>query len=323
MLRDGAITSAEATLTPLTGGVSSDVYLVRGSGVAGREEFVVKQALAQLRVRAEWHADPARIVCEENYFKYAGERMPGVVPSIFVVGEGYFAMDFIPDLQNWKAEMLVGRFDQWIAGRVGEILGTVHRLSYGDPLAEALFPNHAFFHELRIHPYLLTTAERTPALRDMLVAEAERLGRTHECLVHGDYSPKNMLVGPGRVVVLDAETANFGDGAFDLAFVLTHLHLKGLLHGENFAPAQQCVWELIRRYFDALSATPARQQELEARTARLLQMILLGRVEGKSPAEYLREPHNALIRRFIHESLPQDLTLPAVSDAWFGSLVSL
>ena len=114
-------------------------------------------------------------------------------------------------------------------------------------------------------------------------------------LVHGDVSPKNILVRDAGPVFLDAECAWWGDPAFDLAFCLNHMFLKSV-----WVPHAR---EGFLRCYDALSsaylagvAWEARA-ELEERAATLLPGLLLGRVDGKSPVEYLDEAGRSLVRR--------------------------
>ena len=88
-------------------------------------------------------------------------------------------------------------------------------------------------------------------------------------------------------MILDAECAWYGDPAFDLAFVLNHLLLKG---------AWQPQWRA--RYVDAFAALAAAYlahvaweapASCEARAAALLPALMLARIDGKSPVEYLTE----------------------------------
>lgn len=314
MLAEGTLTDANASWQHFGGGVSSDVYLVgEGDG-----QFVVKQVLEKLRVRDDWHADTARLQSEIDFLRLAGQYVPGAFPCLLAVGAGYFVMEYMDErYRNWKSMLMAGEFDTPVAARAGEILGSVHRFSSHSAEVERMFPNHHLFQQLRIEPYLMTTATRTPALRERIEREALRLGSTHECLIHGDYSPKNMLVGEGRVVVLDCETASYGDPAFDLAFLLTHLLLKGLYHSPNTGPAEQCARATVQAYFAALGADEQRAAELGGRTARLLQMILLARVDGKSPAEYLTTEHGRFIRAHIYRSLLEVQSLDDVIEQWF------
>ena len=85
------------------------------------------------------------------------------------------------------------------------------------------------FHDIRLEPYLVATAGGHPDRADGAAAAGARSRpRPGAALVHGDVSPKNILVGPAGPVFLDAECAWYGDPAFDLAFCLNHLLLKCL-----------------------------------------------------------------------------------------------
>ena len=53
LIADGAIRHRDAVLTPLSGGVSSDIYRVDD----GDDTFVVKRALPKLRVQDDWFVD--------------------------------------------------------------------------------------------------------------------------------------------------------------------------------------------------------------------------------------------------------------------------
>src|SRR5207244_8802500 len=98
----------------------------------------------------------------------------------------------------------------------------------GSPIAAAEFATDAIFHAIRLEPYLLATARADPDCASALERLTETTARTKLTLVHGDVSPKNILVGPQGPVFIDAECAWFGDPAFDLAFCLNHLLLKCL-----------------------------------------------------------------------------------------------
>ena len=155
------------------------------------------------------------------------------------------------------------------------------------PTSPRAFATDDIFFAIRLEPYLVATAGAHPDLATRLAALVETTRRTRRVLVHGDFSPKNILRGPDGPVILDAECAWYGDPAFDLAFVLNHLLLKGL-----WRPA----WR--GRYLDAFAALADAylahvawepRAALDARTAALLPGLLLGRVDGKSPVEYLTD----------------------------------
>src|SRR5205823_1327535 len=140
------------------------------------------------------------------------------------------------------------------------------------------------FHQLRTSPYLLRTAQRHPALAPLFEEEALRLESTRECLVHGDFSPKNILLSPDRLLILDSEAAWYGDPAFDIAFFLNHLCLKALYH----APRDTGLRALFDAAVDAYFVTEG-SATIDRRSARLLLMLLLARIDGKSPVEYIQD----------------------------------
>jgi aminoglycoside phosphotransferase (APT) family kinase protein len=321
--RDGVLRHANARLTPLTDGVSSEIFRVDD----GDDIFVVKRALPRLRVREEWTANVDRNRYEQMYIEYVAGFLPLAVPSLRpgLKDRGYFAMEFLgPEFTSWKALLMRGEASSGHSAQAAAILGAIHARSAADENLASQFDTTANFTQLRIDPYLLTTASRHADLRALIYAEAERLASSRLCLVHGDFSPKNIMVSRSRMVLLDCEVAWYGDPAFDLAFLLTHLLLKGLYH----APRQMGLDEMCRLFWqryveevgDAIDC-----RALEARVARLLPMLLLARVDGKSPVEYLTGSQQAeWVRRFTRAALLSDCpTLSNLVGEWFAALMRL
>ncbi|MCB1124794.1 MAG: phosphotransferase, partial [Verrucomicrobiae bacterium] len=228
---DHLLETESPLLKPLSGGVSSDIYLVQD----GYRKFVVKQALEKLKVEADWFADTSRNEAERKYIEYVGRISPESVPRVIFAGDGYFAMEYLGEgFVNWKQAMLAGRFEVDWAAKAGKLLGDIHRTSQGDSKLAAEFSNMESFWQLRIDPYLVTTGSKHPDLKKRFEEEAERLRTEASALVHGDFSPKNILVSQDRLVLLDCEVACYADPAFDLAFLFTHLFLKVLYHKQHF-----------------------------------------------------------------------------------------
>ncbi len=315
---DGVVRSANARLTPLAGGVSSEIYRVDD----GQESFVVKRALPKLNVAAEWFADPRRNLHEQDFLRYVAAFLPGSVPRLrFASHEHcYFAMELLGgELVNLKAELLAGRIERWQAAMAGQTLGRIHRHSAGDPEAMERFDTTDDFWQLRLEPYLLAMAEAHPRLAATLRGEADRLAACRVALVHGDYSPKNLLVSGDRLVVIDCEVAWYGDPAFDLAFLLNHYCLKALYHasahGERLRDAVRAA---VEAYNEAWSNSPV-AADISARASRLLPMLLLARVDGKSPVEYLSEAQRQQVRRFAERAiLAPPLKLAEMLESWFA-----
>lgn len=299
--RDGRVSHDDATITPFGGGISSDVFLVRD----GDEQFVVKRAIAKLRVRDDWFADIQRNATEIQFIRQVSAFLPEAVPQIrFVSAEnGYFAMEYLGEgFENWKQLLLAGRCEATHAAIAGKILGTIHGRTAGDHKIARLFDTTPVFHQLRTDAYVLTTGKRHPALQKFFIREAERLEATRECLVHGDYSPKNMLISPKRFVILDCETAWYGDPVFDLGFFLNHLLLKSLHLETRNVEIEKMIFSFWQAYKTARQLSDT--EELETRLVPLLMMLLLARVDGKSPAEYLTAPKQQFIREFVTMHLP-------------------
>ncbi|WP_234312032.1 phosphotransferase family protein [Streptomyces griseus] len=284
----------------------------------------VKRALARLRVAAEWQAPLSRNAYEWAWMRFASRHRPDSVPEPLAhdVEAGIFAMAYLPPERYpmWKAQLLDGDVRVATAAAVGELLGTLHARSAGDSALAAEFATDDNFHALRIEPYLLATAAAHSTLSDVLQGLADRTATTHLALVHGDVSPKNILVGPSGPVLLDAECAWYGDPAFDLAFCLNHLLLKSLVVRGRRAELLSSARVLAEEYIRYVDWEP--RPAVEARAASLLPALLLARVDGKSPVEYLTDEAQRL---FVREVAAALLRTPAhatadLFDAWTTAL---
>jgi aminoglycoside phosphotransferase (APT) family kinase protein len=295
------IATARPAVQALTGGVSSDIWLIDD----GQQKLVMKRALPKLRVTDDWFADVSRNCHEQDFIDYVAGFLPGAVPRLVHRDpqNGFFLMEYLgPDFANWKGMLLAGQALPEHARQAAEILAAIHGHSWNDSNARARFATTPQFRQLRIDPYLVTTGDRHPALRRLFHAEAERLANTNVCLVHGDFSPKNILISPERMVLLDCEVAWFGDPAFDIAFLLNHLFLKAL-HLPASAPSYLTLardgWQTY-----AAHLTHEQQTALEPRVCRLLPMLLLARIDGKSPVEYItQEKQKDCVRTSVSEIL--------------------
>jgi aminoglycoside phosphotransferase (APT) family kinase protein len=274
-------------LISMTGGVSSEIFRV--DLPAG--PICVKRALPKLKVAADWRVPVERNRSEVEWMRVAAGIVPMAVPEI--LGEdriaGCFAMAYLsPDAHPvWKDQLRAGVVDLTIAAAIGDTLGRIHAATASRPEVAARFQTDDLFYALRLEPYLEATARKHPDLGPQLAALVETTRTTRYVLVHGDFSPKNLLIGPSGPVILDAECAWYGDPAFDLAFVLSHLLLKGAWHPQ---------WR--GRYVDAFASLTAAYRShvaweppasCEARAAALLPGLLLARIDGKSPVEYLTD----------------------------------
>lgn len=273
----------------LAGGVSNRTVLIqRESG----ESWVLKQALERLRVRVEWRSDPRRIEREALGIERLSEIAPAgaITPLIFLDAANHvLAMRAVPEPHaNWKSLLLAGQLESEHIRQFAELLAAVHRAGFDRrEQFSREFDDRSFFQSLRLEPYYAYSAQRmlfaAPFL-DRLIADT---WVTRYTLVHGDFSPKNVLIHEGRLVLLDHEVIHFGDGAFDLGFGLTHLLSKANHLRErrgDFANAAKSFWLTYRR---AIGGVPW-SEGLEERACRHTLACLLARCIGRSPLEYLK-----------------------------------
>lgn len=348
----GLVESGESVAVRLlSGGVSNVVFHVERAGEA-HDDFILKQARGRLRVEQPWYCSVERIwrevevlrVCEQTLTAAANESATGVSPAqgecleadptlkvcvprvLFEDRENYaFAMTAAPPGHRvWKDDLLSGRCDLNVALAAGRLLAWLHGGTWQNPDLAGRLADRTFFEDLRVDPYYRHVARVHEDLRPAMDGVIASLAAHRRCLVHGDFSPKNLLVWAGGLMLVDCEVGHFGDGAFDLGFFLSHLMLKTIYHA---CPGRQeadmpCL-DLARRFVEAYlravePAVPAEElADLQARGVHNLAGCLIARVDGKSPVEYLsRQEHRKMVRdlarRLLQASPP---SLPDALDA--------
>jgi 5-methylthioribose kinase len=306
---------AEVLVRELSGGVSNIVLRV---DLSGKPPFVLKQCRERLRVPMEWRARLDRIWTEHAALEVLRAILPErVVPEIlFEDRRNYlFAMTCAPDdAVTWKTHLMAGRVDPTVATRLGTILGTIHAEAPGHPALRGTLSDTSLFDELRVDPYYRTVAQAHPDLAPRIDALIDLMDRPEDerTLVLGDFSPKNILVHSGGLILLDFECAHAGDPAFDLGFFLTHLLLKVIraaLQNSNSDRGPDYL-ELARLFWNSYLAR--RNLNLEVRSELVPRAILhtaaccLARVDGKSPVEYLDVHGQAVARSFARELLQSE-----------------
>jgi 5-methylthioribose kinase len=313
MLRVGA--DSPLALAPLAGGVSSDIYRVD----AGGRTLCVKRALPKLKVAGDWRAPVERNRSEVAWLTQVADLCPGHAPRI--LGEdaaaGLFAMEWLPPDTHpvWKDRLRDGLIVDAEAAAVGDVLGRIHAATADDAVIARRFANDAIFQAIRLEPYLVATGRAHADLAGALAARVETTLAHKRVLVHGDYSPKNILVGPAGPVILDAECAWFGDPAFDVAFVANHLLLKGLWRAPWRGRYLAALAALVDAYRAHVHWEP--WPALDARIAALLPALLLARVDGKSPVEYLAGDDKAKVRAFAWPRIvAPPATIATIAEAW-------
>lgn len=308
----------------LVGGVSNRTVLVQWPN---GDAWVMKQALAKLRVKAVWFSDPARIHREALGLRWMEKLLPGASPALIFEDEAnhILAMQAVPQPHdNWKAMLLRGDLRDEHVMQFATILAGIQRnaLAQSDALSTR-FEDQAFFESLRLEPYFAYTAAQVPPAAAFMRALIERTRANRHTLVHGDYSPKNVLVQGDRLMLLDFEVMHWGDPAFDVGFSMAHLLSKAHHCSANagraatqraaFARAAQLYWQT---YFARVAGLFG---DLELRSVHCTLGCLLARVAGRSPLEYLSEGERRRQRKVVLALLA---SLPASMQALIDAFVA-
>ena len=285
--------STSTTVSELGGGVSNRVLKVTWDGQC----IVMKQPLPNLDVQDDWPADTERIHNEAmaareyrrivHKYDISGVNAPNVVFED--EANDIAAFEYVAADDTWKARLLAGEVDQNIAAKVGEALGTIHAVAAQNEELAASFSSDKPMEQLRINPYHRTVAQRHPELANKIESEITRLMTIKRTLVHGDYSPKNILIsergdGGSAIWIIDFEVASWGDPAFDPAFLLNHLFIKSIYNRTK----QEAYIRAAFRFWDGYQAQTDWNIELDVLSE--LAILMLARIDGKSPVEYIDNP---------------------------------
>jgi len=304
---------SQATAAFLSGGVSNVVLRISPGG--DQPNFIVKQVREQLRTPDPWFSRPARIFNEIEVLKILADILePGTVPLILFEDRDnfLFAMQAVPaDHHVWKAQLLRGETDLEISRRLGAILATVHRETWGDESVAARLGDLTMFDELRLDPYYRRLWRDHPDDRDPLQRLIEDPHHNRSCLVLGDFSPKNILVHSQGITVVDFETGHYGDPAFDLGFFLSHLFLKTLLHADQSALYLGLIATFLESYDfthhepgeTGRKLTADERRGVERRGILHLAGCIWARIDGTSRIDYLDDPLRSCARNFARELL--------------------
>ena len=312
---------AEPEISALSGGVANVVLAISWTG----GDVVIKQALPKLRVAADWRIDPSRTLIEREALDYIGAILsPGSVPEVlaFDPDECLLVMSRAPAGGTvWKRALLAGEAETEVAEQLGAMMGCLHRESAADPDLAERFPDRWPLTQGRTDPYHRTVADRYPEARAAILSEAERLEGARRCLVHGDCSPKNVITYPDRPpMLLDFEVAHVGDPGFDVAFMLTHLTLKAVYSPGAARALRDCADAFLTAYEKSAGTVATPEPDVVVEFA----CLLLSRIDGKSPVEYIgAEADREAVRRTALDLLAAPpVTLAGALDLAFARLTA-
>ncbi len=297
--RWGLTGGEEPVVESLGGGVSCIVVLVKSR----RGSWVVKKALPRLMVKEEWLADLWRIFREAQCLRVIRETVGyDAAPKVILEDrESYsIVLEYGEGGVTWKKMLMEGVIDHRVTDRVAHIIAVLHRETREKREIIAEFGDETNFIQLRINPYINHLIKKHPDIERPLKNVIYILLGRKMALVHGDYSPKNILILPdGRIWALDSEPAHYGNPVFDIAFCTNHLILKSIhLNSIDHLLEGARLW---RNYWMSLGWDD--MDELKTEGVRVLTALMLARVDGKSPVEYLTEEGRVKVRRLARSMI--------------------
>ena len=282
--------SDQAEVEILTGGVSNVVLAITTQS----KKLVLKQALAELKVAEKWEADQRRAIVEANAIALFHKFSPDQVPDLIFLDPERFVLilDRVPVGSTvWKNDLLAGVINPDVASVLGKTLAQWHNFGETDKEARMQFMEDSLFEQLRIDPFYRFVAAKNDQLKPMINKLIDELEGDKTTIVHGDFSPKNIMVGMNeQVYILDFEVTHFGNPVFDLAFLLAHLLCK--LFRTDEALEEKLLIASADSFITAYESVRDISNSLPQHTA----LIALARVEGKSPVNYLdKDKQNQLV----------------------------
>ena len=321
LLSRGLASEGESiTFLRLSGGVSSDLWRIDTRD----STLCVKRALPKLKTSAHWEVPVARYHSEVTFHRHVHQhvRENAGAPKVLAVHPSlpFFVMDWYPthEWENLETMLLAGRAARDSVGHLATLVAGVHSGFARSTNARSEFMNRNHVETLCLEPHLRHVIAAHPDLQRVLEAKVAALRAHERCVMHGDFSPSNVLVhrSEARVILLDAECACIGDPAFDVALFLSHLLVTRITRSDNADELRRIYEEFVVFYLTAVDWEERR--ELESRASDLLPALMLARVEGRSPVEYLDADAQRRTRKFGRELLVNDASpsLEELSAAW-------
>ena len=271
----------------LTGGVSSEVYHVKTI----KNNYCIKRSLKRLLVKKKWIVNTNRIKFEYLWLKHCQNILKRNIPNTYEFNnkKKYIVMEYLKTSQYKTLKQLY--FNKIInintIRSISKHLYKIHSNSSNYKTKKTFEGNYKNFYDLRLDPYFNEVGRVYPKYKGYIKKINESYIKHSNTLVHGDFSPKNILVGKNKIIYLDAECCNFGDPVFDLVFFTNHLLIKSIFFKDK---SQEFIKLYISFYKEYLSNLSTKNfNSYIDRIIKMTPIMLLSRVDGKSPVEYINK----------------------------------
>ena len=280
----------------LTGGVSSEVYHVR----TNKNNYCIKRSLKRLLVKKKWIANTNRIKFEYLWLKHCQNILKRNIPNTYEFNDKkkYIVMEYLKTSQYKTLKQLY--FKRIInintIKLISKHLYKIHSNSSNYKTKKTFEGNYKNFYDLRLDPYFNEVGRVYPKYKEYIKKINENYIKNSSTLVHGDFSPKNILVDKNKIIYLDAECCNFGDPVFDLVFFTNHLLIKSIYFKDK---SQEFIKLYVSFYKEYLSNLSTKNfNSYIDRIIKMTPIMLLSRIDGKSPVEYIiKENIKNIIRK--------------------------
>lgn len=273
-------------INPLKGGVSCEIYKVDTTD----KSYCVKKALRKLKVRKNWYADPIRSYYEFLWLKKVKKIFPHSVPRVVEYNKkrNFLIIQYLDNNKyyNLKDELLKGRVNTPVIVSLSKKISYIHA-NLKSNYNKKIFQSHNFnFINLRVDPYINELKKKYPILKNKITETANFLIKNNHTVIHGDFTPKNILCSKNKQIILDAEVANYGDPAFDIVSLINHLIIKLIYVNKNKKEFVYALQKSFNIYFS--NVTWEDKELIIKRSLSLIPLMILARIDGKSPVEYLK-----------------------------------
>jgi len=281
----------------------------------------LKKAKKKLDVKEDWFVPIERNIYEYKWYNEVNKLVPNIAPQVIYsdTNNFFFIMEYFDEKKFplWKKELFKSNININFSQSVAQNLSFIHLNTFNNSELKSKFDTIKLFEDLRIDPYIRFTATIHDDIKNKLLDIANNLNNKKITLVHGDISPKNILINNDKPIFLDAECAWYGDPAFDFAFCINHLILKSIKLPK--------VKDLLSKSFRILSDTYLMNVKwedpklFEKRTILILSALMLARIDGKSPVEYINSNYEKQFIRSFAKSIIQNPinSLIDFSNKWF------
>ena len=282
-------------------GASSTIIMI----IRETEKLVLKQALRRLKVKKEITAPLDRNLREQDCIDLMNSFLePGIIPEIRFRDRDncLFVMTSAPDEAiQWKKMLLEGQVDLSIGVKIGQILAKIHNHTANNKKIYEQFKDNSIYILGRIDPCYREIQKAIPELREAMRKIIDGTVTRQEALCTEDFNPKNTLVKDRKFMLVDHEGAHYGDPSFDVGQFIAHIFLKSIHNWEIKDAYFDLVQSFWNGYCDEISVWSSKA--FEPMVVKHTMAMMLGRVVGKLPVEYLVEEDKVVVKNVTKEGI--------------------